>query len=114
MPGRTETFTLVIPPNTPERAPYTVQETFDMPILVDGAAYFPDRCAGLVGARLLDRSTQFLPATGGRWLIGNAEAVPFHRPMRRLAGPPYLITFQGANLDTIDSRRIEFRLEMGQ
>ncbi len=88
---------ITIAANTAEAAPMTEPIEVFLPI-VKGATFIFESGAEAVGARLLDRSLEFLPAVGSpeRWVRDNAEAVRLDFTYR-LQAAPYQINVEAFN-----------------
>ncbi len=82
---------------TAEASPMTETIEVSLPV-VKGATLIFESGAELVGARLLDRSLEFLPAIGSpeRWIRDNAQAVRLDFTYR-LQAAPYQIVIEAFN-----------------
>jgi hypothetical protein len=58
---------------------------------------FPQGCAGLVKARVLDRGNAIAPMGGG-WFTGNGETINAQCG-KALEGPPYYLTLEAFSTD---------------
>ncbi|KKL99834.1 hypothetical protein LCGC14_1810510 [marine sediment metagenome] len=88
---------ITIAANTAEAAPMTEPIEVFLSV-VKGATFIFESGAEAVGARLLDRSLEFLPAVGSpeRWVRDNGEAVRLDFTYR-LQAAPYQITIAAFN-----------------
>lgn len=107
---------IVLPANTPERAPIELL----MPVYTGWcqsvAVLFPSGCAQLARVAIFDRDSQIAPAPTSHvaWLTGDGQPPVMVPVRRRLSGPPYLIKIRGWNEDDtyphIPTVMIEMRL----
>lgn len=94
------TRSITIPKNTAAASPYSEVINPGEGIVTRVWVRFPRGCAGLVGVRLLDRSSQFAPLPAPGWLVADGETIDWVEN-RRLMGGPWVVTVEGYNTDTI-------------
>ena len=106
---------LTVPKNTPQSKPLSVEIIPQAGSIERGRIMFPLNAAGLLGARLLDRDQQFMPAPNSPtgWVTGDGVTIEWEED-RQLTGPPYRMLLQAYNLDDTYNRTIELRLEIVQ
>jgi len=66
---------LLVPANTSEDAPVSVEFELREPYLTRLDVHFPDGCALMVRARFMYGVKQLFPQPEGAWLVGNGETV---------------------------------------
>jgi hypothetical protein len=104
---------LTVPKNTPERSPANAELTPAVGSIERGRIMFPLNAAGLVGVRLLDRSSVFMPAPGSvtPWVTGDGVTIEWEEDYR-LSGAPFRLVVEAYNIDDTYDRTIEVRLEI--
>ena len=99
---------LVVPKNTPATAPASVLLRPVRGYIARVLVRAPDGCAGLVGLRLRDRGSQFLPTFG--WLLLNDTEYGQTIGLA-LQGPPFEVWADAYNLDDTYSHSLQIRIE---
>lgn len=105
---------LTVPANTPAGSPVMARIIPAEGIVTDVQIVIPTNAAGLVGTRLKERGSIFLPAPGSysQWITGDGETVIASDVEKKLESPPE-ITIECCSLDDTFSRQIEVRVTVG-
>lgn len=104
---------LVVPPNTPEAAPVSLEIRPTVGIIKAIEVYFRDGCLDAVGVRIKDGDRQFAPMPCG-WLRDNNNHI-YWQEYKHLEGAPYVIKVEGYSLalDWEHTITFKFYMEMG-
>lgn len=101
---------LVIPPNTPEYAPVSVEVRPTVGILNGVEVYFRDGCLDAVFVRIMEGDRQFAPMPSG-WLHDNNNHI-YWKESKHLEGPPYVLKVEGYSIALDWPHTITFKFFM--
>ncbi len=101
---------LVVPPNTPEGSPVSLEIRPTAGILTGVEVYFRDGCLDAVGVQIKEGDRQFAPMPSG-WLRDNNNHVAWNE-YRHLEGPPYRLKVEGYSLALDWEHTITFKFFM--
>jgi len=101
--------TLLVPANTPEGSPVSIEFEVEEPYLTRLDVHFPDGCALMVRVRFMYGVKQLFPQPEDAWLVGNGETVSWDEVFR-LWEKPIKIRCEACSPGTSYQHQLAIRL----
>ena len=100
---------ILITANKLEKTPVEKELNLTIGVITKIAIKFPPGCHGMVRVRLLHRRFQLIPLSGGEWVTGDGETVPFPEYFE-LKETPADLNFIGCSPGTGHNHTITVRI----
>lgn len=104
-------YHLTTPINTQIASPQQIDMPLDYGILIRVDVEFPSGCAGLVGARIIERGHQRYPTNPDQWFVTDGRVITLNEAYKFFS-PPFLMFLQTYNLDDTYPHTVSVRINI--